>query len=197
MDIKILNSTYQRLADIAVGFETPEQVIIRLLDSYDGKPKQRTKPTITFNPSEVEAFKASLLKKRVAEVCMYRTDGSKSYSLWNASKLSETSNIKANIWSGLLRNWEDKKISSLALTVLPQDFDQDLCFLAHNIDLSYAEAQIVEPQACEEADGKYSISFKNENMEILSQLNLNNDLEIYIPSYMVSKKEEEKVLGKR
>ncbi|HDB1444085.1 TPA: hypothetical protein O6E10_003677, partial [Vibrio cholerae] len=57
--------------------------------------------------------------------------------------------------------------------------------------------ETVKPRVCKEADGYHSISFENEDMAILHKLNLNNDLEIHIPSYMVSKAEEEKALGKR
>lgn len=196
MDIKIQQSTYKRLESLAVGFDTPEQVIIKLLDHFDANSKKKVKPTILFNSGDEKTFKDRLLVERVAEVCLHKVDGQKVYSIWNASKLSKSSNIKANIWSGLLRNWEDKKIITLELTVLPNDFDQDLCFLAHNIGLSYTEAKTVKPRACKEADGYHSISFENEDMTILNKINLNNDLEIHIPSYMVSKAEEEKVLGK-
>lgn len=105
MNIQIQQSTYKRLESLAVGFDTPEQVIIKLLDHFDSdsSSKKKVKPTIFFNSGDEKTFKDRLLVERVAEVCLHKVDGEKVYSIWNASKLSKSSNIKANLWSGLLR----------------------------------------------------------------------------------------------
>ncbi|MBE4579590.1 hypothetical protein BOO30_18625 [Vibrio navarrensis] len=56
--ISISDDVYGRLEALAVGFDTPERVIDRLLDSAEesGSKSTGSKPTLTFVPDE-PAFK--------------------------------------------------------------------------------------------------------------------------------------------
>lgn len=46
---------------------------------------------------------------------------------WNASKLHENSNLRANIWSGHLRNWKDKEVIRAEFSIydLPKGSSKD------------------------------------------------------------------------
>lgn len=116
--IDISDETYSRLEKHAKGFDTPEAVIERLLDQVEGTPE--TKPDLIFTPSDESKFKLELIKSKVAEVVLYKTDGSREINRWNANKISESSNLRGNLWSGPLRGWKGKGIKRAELFVLPQ-----------------------------------------------------------------------------
>lgn len=185
IDIKIENSTLKRLESLAVGFDTPDAVINRLIDGAEGRPD--IKPTIVFNPSLESDFKEKLLEEKIAEVCIYSGDTSPVISIWNATKLTRTSNLKANLWSGLLRNWKSKGITKVELTVLDRNVDGQLLDLAHALGLTYQDALIVKPKYHRENADTFLIYFENEEMSILNKIShkLNIDLEVYLPSYML------------
>lgn len=115
MKIEITDSLYQRLAKHVEGFETPENVITRILDEYESK-KEKKKPEIIFIPNEFD-FKEELLKKKVAWKTFEYTDGSILQKKWVATHFSLSSSLKANLWSGSLRDWQAKGISKLTLSV--------------------------------------------------------------------------------
>lgn len=179
VDVKVSKSTFDRLASLAVGFDTPDAVINRLIDHYLGQSE--TKPSINFIPSEA-AFKSSLLQTRVAEARIYDTDGKHYVLLWNAKKLTPSSNLRANLWSGLLRNWKQRKISKVDLVTLERDYDHQLLKLAHALGLTYEEAKVVGPNVNYDGNNTYLVWFNNEDMGILKNVNhkLNSDLNVYL-----------------
>ncbi len=60
---------------MAEGFDSPEAVIIRLLDGAEGKVD--IKPTLMFYPTDENLFKAQLIENKEAEVVLYKVDGSR------------------------------------------------------------------------------------------------------------------------
>lgn len=118
--ITVSDSIYQQLEALAVGFDTPERVIERLLKE-GGMGQTRTlesRPTLTFNPDEAQ-FRNLLLVNKRAEVILYFKDGAREIIHWNASRFSPSSKLRANLWSGILRNWKERDIVAAELTVLP------------------------------------------------------------------------------
>ena len=120
--IEISSTTYSRLEKIAEGFDSPEAVIIRLLDSAEGKVD--IKPELMFYPTDENLFKAQLIENKEAEVVLYKVDGSREITRWKANRLSETSNLRGNLWSGILRGWKSKGIKSAEFSILPRDINQ-------------------------------------------------------------------------
>lgn len=119
--ISVSDDVYRRLESLAVGFDTPERVIERLLDgvALEGSRGAESKPTLTFIPDEV-AFKNELLARKKAQVVLHLKDGGRDVLYWNATRLQPSSNLRANLWSGFLRNWKDKGIVSAEFSVLPK-----------------------------------------------------------------------------
>lgn len=113
--IEISASTFDRLAQHASGFETPENVIIRLLDIAEAEPGK--KPVLTFDPADEEVFKRQLLQTRRANVHLRMADGSVEQGTWNVRALNENSNLRANLWSGYLRGWQEKKIVAATFSI--------------------------------------------------------------------------------
>ena len=119
--IEITESVYDRLATKITGFgDTPSLVIERLLNDVEGSS---VKPSLIFYPENESEFKKLLLRDKVAEVALYKKNGEVDVLSWNASKLKESSNIKANIWSGYLRNWEEKGIIKAEFAIYTRPVD--------------------------------------------------------------------------
>lgn len=114
--IEISNETYERLGKLVIGFDSPENVISRLLDQAEGKTIQ--KPELFFEPKNEDEFKARLLETKEAEITLYKNDGSREILHWNAHRFKPESNLRANLWSGQLRGWPEKGIVKAELTVL-------------------------------------------------------------------------------
>ena len=115
MDITLSDATYDRLATLARGFETPEQVINRLIDAVQADPK--TKPQLLLCPADEDEFRNALLVSKQAKVEMFKKDGTCETGIWKARSISSESNILSNIWSGYLRNWKEKGIVRAVFTV--------------------------------------------------------------------------------
>lgn len=141
--IELANSTYSRLEKLAEGFDTPESVIIRLLDGAEGKSE--VKPTLSFRPTNENEFKLKLIQTRQAEVVIYKNDGSREVVRWNANRLSESSNLRGNLWSGFLRGWKNNGINRVELSILPigsnlpEDDTEQVKSLALELGLTYDE----------------------------------------------------------
>jgi len=146
--IEITSTTYSRLESIAEGFDSPEAVIIRLLDGAEGKVD--IKPTLMFYPTDENLFKAQLIENKEAEVVLYKVDGSREITRWKANRLSETSNLRGNLWSGFLRGWKNKGIKSAEFSILPKsvnlpDDDTDLRkALALEFNLTFDEISALD-----------------------------------------------------
>lgn len=160
MQIEISDSTYKRLAKLVEGFDTPDAVISRLLDSVEGAVE--SKPEIIFYPSDEERFKRLLLRDQLAEVVIYKADMTREVSQWVAKRFTESSNLKANLWSGYLRDWKKKGITKIELSIYPKpthiddtlEFERDKK-LALTLGLTFNEMR--------ELDGDYEIDTNESN----------------------------------
>ncbi|WCG82475.1 hypothetical protein [Pectobacterium sp. A5351] len=113
--IEISQETFDRLAKYATGFDTPENVINRLLDTQEVELSQR--PELTFKPESEELFKQELIRIKHAKVELYKADGTKEEGEWNARTINQTSSLRSNLWSGYLRNWKEKGIIRAVFTI--------------------------------------------------------------------------------
>jgi len=122
--IRLPSALYHRLEAHARGFDTPVQVIERILDVYEGKQPNskkssvppedalpKCKPDLTFHPDE-ETFRQKLIQGVTATVLLRYDDGLEDERTWNPSRFSEKSSLRGNIWSGFLRDWKENHIVS-------------------------------------------------------------------------------------
>ena len=68
-------------------------------------------PTITFNPANVDAFKQQLLQTRRAEITWIYGDGTQVDKVWDATKVSATTDVKMNIQSR--PEWRNREANGL------------------------------------------------------------------------------------
>ena len=80
--ITISEETYQKLANLAIGFDTPDNVIQRLLNSVGSLDilDDSSKPKLIFVPNEA-SFKNELISKRRAEVILYFSGMHQNFSI--------------------------------------------------------------------------------------------------------------------
>lgn len=191
--IELTQTTFARLEQLAVGFDTPEAVIIRLLDNIDGRTE--TKPTLHFDPTDENEFKLRLIESKEAEVVIYKNDETREIVRWKANRLRESSNLRGNLWSGLLRGWKSKKIKSVELSILPQginvpdDDTEQRKSLAQELGLTFNEVSQLDYDISEDSsnDGlvyNYIVQFdENCDKEILVRIEgLDENLWINISS---------------
>lgn len=121
VSITVSDEIFNRLEKLAIGFDTPERVIERLLDEVDSEsPKSAgARPILTFIPDEI-AFKNELLNRKKAQVILHFKDGERDVLHWNAERFQPSSNLRANLWSGFLRGWKEKGIIAAEFSVLPR-----------------------------------------------------------------------------
>lgn len=117
VSISVSDDIFKRLEEKATGFDTPERVIERLLDELEIERIQEKRPTVSFLPDEA-AFKSKLLVHKLAEIILHMKDGGREVIHWNAGRFKPTSNLRANLWSGSLRGWKEKGITSAELSVI-------------------------------------------------------------------------------
>lgn len=137
--ITMSSELYARLASHAKGFDTPTNVIERILDFFEEHQKCSTAKElenpkvnlpvasysleVVFFPDGEEAFKKALLEKRLAWVKLYKTDGSFVVKLWKAHDFREESDLMGNLRSGYLRGWRHKGICRAELAIDKSDID--------------------------------------------------------------------------
>ncbi|MBA5249036.1 MAG: hypothetical protein FE834_05815 [Gammaproteobacteria bacterium] len=145
--IKIDEQLYQRLSTHVKGFETPSQVINKILDFYEKEnniesnsvenmidryekennitsdsPIQllvsATRLDIIYHPiNDENAFKRALLKTKLAYVKMYKTNGESEIAEWHATRFTESSSVKGNLTSGYLRDWRNRGIFKAEISI--------------------------------------------------------------------------------
>ncbi|EOV6289358.1 hypothetical protein ACN93C_004582 [Vibrio parahaemolyticus] len=126
--IRISDEIYRRLESHAVGFDTPQNIIEKLLDFYednDGSPNQVVEAStslkeaihldIIYYPNDVQ-FKTDLLACKEAYIKLTKTDGTSEIKHWNASRFTEESSVNGNLRSGFLRDWRKKGICKAELS---------------------------------------------------------------------------------
>ena len=105
--IRISDNLHKRLENHAVGFDTPANVIERLLNQIEGidvleeNKKQETKVLlpIVLIPEDTEKFKNSLLKSKRATISINYQNGDTKKREWKASRFSEDSDVIGNLRS--------------------------------------------------------------------------------------------------
>lgn len=114
--VRLSGELYKRLEAHAEGFDTPANVIEKVLNVYEGVSEYEkadvapdSKPLLIFLPNE-ESFRLRLLEKKLAKRILHYRDGSVEEKLWKANSFSRASNLRGNIWSGPLRGWEEEGI---------------------------------------------------------------------------------------
>jgi len=130
--IRIADVLYNRLAAYAEGFETPSNVMEKILDAYEGKTSSlkgdigtdvvpEVEPSdvlqIKYIPDSEGEFKQQLLKLKKAYIKIYYTNGTTEIKEWNASKFSKSSKLDGNLRSGYLRGWKKRGIYKAELSV--------------------------------------------------------------------------------
>ncbi|MCF7353241.1 hypothetical protein [Vibrio sp. CK2-1] len=126
--VRISDEIYNRLESHAVGFDTPQNIIEKLLDFYETKSDSMT-PLVKVNtdlqeaihldiiyyPNDVQ-FKEDLLTCKEAYIKLTKTDGTTEIKHWNASRFTEESSVNGNLRSGFLRDWSKKGICKAELS---------------------------------------------------------------------------------
>lgn len=134
--IRISGNLYQRLAAHAEGFETPSQVIERMVDFYEGRnntmplirpiPETPTKLEIVYYPNNsVDSFKEMLINNRGAYIKLHYTNDTSEIIKWVARRFTVASDVEKNLRSGYLRNWRDKGIVKAELSINEADLLQE------------------------------------------------------------------------
>lgn len=131
--IEIPTSLFRRLSSHAKGFDTPEIVIKRLLDYFEGR--ENSEPTVSavkdvdfpislsidYHPSSEESFKQELLQKKIAYLLLHKFDGTKELKEWNASNFQPHSSVSGNLRSGHLRGWKKRGIIKVEISTNRND----------------------------------------------------------------------------
>lgn len=194
MKIEISELTLERLEKMAIGFDTPEGVITRLLDLAENK--KEIKPDLVFNPGDENRFKSLLIKDKLAEVIIYKNDSTREVTQWNANKFNEKSSLRGNLWSGFLRDWKSKGIAKIELTIYPKptihdDIDtfQQKKRLAIALNLTFSEVLPLDFEVIENTNNgfvyDYTVRFySNCDRNTLSKIKgLSNDDAITLPAF--------------
>jgi len=130
--IRISDDLYRRLEEQALGFDTPSNVIERILNAYEGISMNSTgsnddsvtkimQPAnsldIVYVEASEEAFKQQLLIHKKAYIKLFYTDSTSEIKEWNASRFTGTSHVDGNLRSGYLRGWRERGICKAVLSV--------------------------------------------------------------------------------
>ena len=135
--IEISVDLYKRLESHSKGFDTPQNVIERLVtffeshldsetfDPFTQSPKDLLPSSqhleIVFHPEDEDKFKSLFLDKKIAWILVSKTDGSSQLKVWECRRFSETSSVKGNLLSGHLRNWREKGIIKAEISTNKDD----------------------------------------------------------------------------
>jgi len=204
--ISVSDDVYRRLERRAVGFDTPERVIERLLDvvEADGGLPNASRPSLSFDPDEA-AFKQELISRKKAQVVLRLKDGEREVIHWNASRFQPSSNLRANLWSGILRNWKEKGIVSAEFSVLPRGLNEPgdntdlLIAIAGEVHWTLEEVTdyFVECEPVSSDDGHpyyYLVSFNDETPDGLKKIaGLNNSNQLHLSLDVIPDDEEGEV----
>ncbi|CAC9617067.1 hypothetical protein [uncultured Gammaproteobacteria bacterium] len=130
--IRIEENLYQRLATYSKGFETPSQVINKMIDFYEmknnikpiiGLVKERPKSLeiIYYPNNDINNFKKLLIDKKMAYINIHKVSGESKIIEWNALRFKDSSDVEKNLRSGYLRSWKDKGIFKAELSTKKDD----------------------------------------------------------------------------
>jgi hypothetical protein len=125
--IRLPEKLYKRLEQYAEGFDTPVQVIERILNQLEGTTEDSINTQaestnllpIELIPSDVFLFKETLLEKREAKITVFYKDGRKEVKSWKANRFTEESDVIANLRSRKdFRQGEWQKLGIESISVL-------------------------------------------------------------------------------
>lgn len=135
--ITISAELYKRLEAHAAGFDTPTNVIERILEFYENKfdsgpktldskiieptPHRSFQLEVIFHPSNEKEFKQLLLANKVAWIKIFKIDNSVETKMWKAQSFTQQSDVMGNLRSGYLRGWREKGICKAVLAINPDD----------------------------------------------------------------------------
>jgi len=127
--IRIPESLYKRLENLAEGFDTPANVIEKLLNQYsddglsvdDLEAIPSKKPQLVFYPENDDDFKDLLITHKKAYIRLHKKDGTIENIIWKANRFSKNSNLRGNLWSGYLRGWKAKGVIKAELAINESD----------------------------------------------------------------------------
>jgi hypothetical protein len=134
--IRIPETLYKRLENYAQGFDTPANVIERVLNFYESNCSEESEITqepqkgtigepsrleIKYHPEAVDIFKKKLLENKQAFIRLFKDDGTTETKVWNASKFKPESDINNNLRSGYLRGWKTKGIYKAVVSINEKD----------------------------------------------------------------------------
>lgn len=105
--IRISDNLHKRLENHAIGFDTPANVIEKLLNQIEGVEvleetkvnKSRSLLPITLIPEDTATFKDALLKSKKAIMYIKYQNGDTEEKKWNASRFREDSGVIGNLRS--------------------------------------------------------------------------------------------------
>jgi len=135
--ITISTNLYKRLETHAVGFDTPQDVMVRILDYYESSSGQTVnnvlpKPIvvtpvrslqleISLIPNNESEFKKLMVERKLAWVKIFKLDGTEDIKLWKVQAFTNDSDLKGNLRSGYLRGWKEKGIYKAVLAINEED----------------------------------------------------------------------------
>ena len=134
--IEIPIDLYQRLGFHVEGFESPADVIERILNFYEEQTGAATTKTKAITPvvsqpvsleiiyypdNDERKFKENLLREKVAYLLLHKIDGSKEIKRWNALNFKPNSSVNGNLRSGYLRGWKKKGIVKAEISTNKND----------------------------------------------------------------------------
>jgi hypothetical protein len=136
-NITVSADQYKRLEALAEGFDTPTNVIERLLNYFENSadrlpkveavtpsliaPVRSLNLEVVFIPNTEIEFKNELLKRKVAWIKLYKVDNSVETKMWKAQSFTQDSDLMGNLRSGYLRGWKDKGICKAVLAIRAED----------------------------------------------------------------------------
>ena len=130
--IRISDELYHRLEAHASGFDTPSNVVERILNAYDGLAPdldikecvslgQDILPSdsleIVYTASTEEEFKQKLIESKKAFIKLYYTNDTSEIKQWNAARFNESSSVDGNLRAGYLRSWKKKGIYKVEVSI--------------------------------------------------------------------------------
>lgn len=137
VNVPIDLSLYNDLAKIVEGFESPEDVIRRLLTFYVKnssqipaampskipvvEPVRSFQLDVVFCPADEGEFKRLLVEKKLAWVKLFMVDGTTETKKWRANSFTNKSDVMGNLRSGYLRHWREKGICKAEIVINPSD----------------------------------------------------------------------------
>jgi hypothetical protein len=85
------------------------------LHNFDGDEVE-----IAFLPADENGFRSLLIQQKRAYVVIYKSDGTiEPVKEWTASRFTESSSLRNNIFSGHLRNWKQRGIVKAVFSIDP------------------------------------------------------------------------------